>query len=268
MNEPTQTPLPDGAARARAQGYLDVEHIAEIQSRYVAGRSHRQGNQKILAAEYGVSARAIQDAALGKRCSVVEQDASCRRSGKIVGGMCDMHQQRLRKHGAIVKPRRSRERELDAAASATTDECIIALYGGERLSVRFQGKKMFASRAVWIIANGDPGDDVEVLHTCNGGSGAHGCINIRHLCTGTHAENMSDMVAAGRSIGGASPGETNGNHRLTENDVYAIRDAYAAGDVTYAGLGTRFGVTEGTIGHIVVRRTWRHLPEQSAADQA
>lgn len=267
MDEPTHAPPAAGIARARAQGYLDVDHIPEIQSRYVVGRSHRKGNQQLLAAEYGVSARDIQDAALGKRCSAVEQGTTCPRTGKIVRGLCDMHSQRLRHHGAVDKPRRPRERELDAAASATTNECIIVLYRGERLSVRFQGKTMLASRAVWIIANGDPGDGVEVLHTCNGGSGAHGCINIRHLRTGTHAENMSDMATAGRNDGGTAVGETNGNHRLTASDVYAIREAYAVGDVTYAVLATRFGVTEGTIAHVVTRRTWRHLPEQRKADQ-
>lgn len=47
--------------------------------------------------------------------------------------------------------------------------------------------------------------------------------------------------------------------RLTLGDVREIRRAYAAGDTTYETLAARFGVVKATVGHILQRRTWRHV---------
>jgi len=56
-------------------------------------------------------------------------------------------------------------------------------------------------------------------------------------------------------------GEGNSSAKLTEDDVYEIRDRYAEGGCTHATLAQEFGVTRTTIWHILTRRTWRHLPE-------
>lgn len=131
--------------------------------------------------------------AKGHICSI----ADCELPAKSYG-WCKVHYARWKRHGdptVTLKPRRRQavmDALLQAGATATSDECVIM----DRLSnprplVVFQGRTMTASRAVWIIANGDPGEDL-VLHTCNGGSGTNGCINIRHLYRGDYFDNARD----------------------------------------------------------------------------
>src|SRR5690606_7024649 len=95
------------------------------------------------------------------QCTVVESGVKCTRAHSS-HGMCRLHRDRQRLYG---DPLLSRKRvhgalleDLKAAAYATTDECLfLAGYSG-RPSVPFQGVTMFASRAVWIIRHGDPGE--------------------------------------------------------------------------------------------------------------
>ncbi len=46
---------------------------------------------------------------------------------------------------------------------------------------------------------------------------------------------------------------------LCEADVLSIRRRYAQGGVTQTTLATEYGVTQGTIAHIVLDKTWRHV---------
>jgi DNA-binding XRE family transcriptional regulator len=47
--------------------------------------------------------------------------------------------------------------------------------------------------------------------------------------------------------------------KLSEHDVWAIRKAYAKGDVLQRELAEKYGVSEQAIGHIVTRRNWKHI---------
>lgn len=171
------------------------------------------------------------------------------------------------------RPRRVQgqlDAELRAAAFATTDECIYLSGYTNRPSVGNAGrfdtdaKGMNASRAVWWIAKGDPGDKF-VCHTCNGGSGASGCINIRHLYLGDEVENKRDMVTSGHTLRGVThnQGEGNGNAILTEEAVRDIRSAYARGRKgrpgNAAALAEKYGVTIDTIRDVAARRAWKHV---------
>ena len=55
-------------------------------------------------------------------------------------------------------------------------------------------------------------------------------------------------------------GEANGNARLNDRMVRQIRKFYASGNHTYAELAKMFGVCQATIGYIVRRETWKHVP--------
>jgi len=55
-------------------------------------------------------------------------------------------------------------------------------------------------------------------------------------------------------------GETHGRAKVTRQEVIEIRTLYATGDYTQAELGRIFGVKQSTIGRIVNRDTWQHLP--------
>ncbi|MFF4147296.1 hypothetical protein ACFY0A_39710 [Streptomyces sp. NPDC001698] len=197
-----------------------------------------------------------------KQCAAFERGVRCPEFVKS-HGWCTKHLYRVERFG---NPLRTSTRangdllaDLQAAAQATTDECI-RLYAREgRPTVPFQGKHVNAARAVWILANGDPGE-VDVLHRCNGGSGAEGCINIRHLYLGDDEQNVADRQASGRT----ARGERGGAAILTEEQVRTILSTYVKRAPRWhpgstAALADRFGVAPTTIGSITRRENWKHL---------
>lgn len=193
----------------------------------------------------------------GKTCIVVEDGAVCGAFRKA-HNMCAMHYARWQDHGdpLVTVQRAAGElmREVHAAASATTDECIFMYDGaGQRPQVELNGVGMNASRAVWIVANDDPGE-LHVLHTCH--RGMEGCINIRHLYLGTHERNVQDTVDAERT----ARGEKNGCAKLKREEVRAIRKLAAEGN-PYRVIAGRFDVSVSTVSLIVRREVWGWLPD-------
>jgi hypothetical protein len=59
--------------------------------------------------------------------------------------------------------------------------------------VTLHGKTMSASRAVWFLVNGDPGE-LFVLHTCDNSM----CVKPDHLYLGTQQDNVRDREERGR----------------------------------------------------------------------
>lgn len=47
--------------------------------------------------------------------------------------------------------------------------------------------------------------------------------------------------------------------KITEDDVKAIREQYAAGGSTYVTLSQEYGITPAAVGHIVSGRSWKHV---------
>lgn len=195
-------------------------------------------------------------------CTVVFADKTlCGRRRKYAE-WCNTCYQWSRNNGSVDPNGRKRKRgwgdlmtELQAAAKANTDRCIILGGHAGRPSVSYQGTRMAASRAVWIIAIGDPGDS-HVLHTCH--RGIEGCINIRHLYLGHYEENARDMVEAGRSC----RGERNGTNELSPAQVQEIRQLIASG-VPQRQIGKRYGVVQQTVSDINTGRIWSWLlPEK------
>lgn len=138
-------------------------------------------------------------------CIVVEHGKQCRRPVVIKSrGWCEGHRYIAGTHGGdptarVRSPRGSVPPFAYRAAHATTDACIIQpRWDGKRAWINHRGEKTPTARVVWTLAHGDPGE-LHVLHTCNGGSGENGCINIRHLYLGTDQDNANDRVKAGRS---------------------------------------------------------------------
>lgn len=93
--------------------------------------------------------------------------------------------------------------------------------------------------------------DEHVLHRC----GNKRCLSVECLRIGTHAEAMALMVEHGRS----PAGERNGQAKLTERDVRAIRGDGFWSRLAPGVLAHYFGVHVTTVRNVLARRTWKHL---------
>lgn len=169
-------------------------------------------------------------------------------------GWCRSHYARWSRSGSPELTHGAITRLVELGAQGGTDECIIAAGAAGRAHTMLQGVGMTASRAAWIIAYGNPGD-LHVLHRCNGGSGEHGCVNVRHLYLGTAWRNQQDAVVSDR----VAFGERHGRATLTEDDIRAIRAAHSSGSATGVALARRYGVNKAHISRIAQRKAWRRV---------
>jgi len=113
-----------------------------------------------------------------------------------------------------------------------------------------------AHRLAWTLSYGAIPDGLYVLHRCDNPP----CVRPEHLFLGTAADNAADMIAKGRRTWQGMAGEAHPRHRLTVEQVRAIR-ANPDG-LTGVALAHQFGVTKNNIYAIRQRRTWRHLAEE------
>ncbi|WP_312595429.1 HNH endonuclease [Brevundimonas sp.] len=92
-----------------------------------------------------------------------------------------------------------------------------------------------------------------VRHRCD----TPACVNPDHLVIGTPAQNSRDAVDRGRM----ARGEKVAGSRLTETDVRAIRAAYVphSKHANQRALARHYGVDQGTIMQLLLRKTWRHV---------
>jgi hypothetical protein len=94
------------------------------------------------------------------------------------------------------------------------------------------------------------------LHTCD----VPPCNNPAHLYVGSAVDNVRDMYTRGRARDEGAKGARNGNAKLTDDAVRAIRDVAAVGGFgTKARLAESYGVSQAVISAVVLRRTWRHV---------
>lgn len=137
------------------------------------------------------------------------------------------------------------------------------------------GRPLQASRVAWELTNGPIPDGLSALHHCDN----RRCVNPAHLFLGSHADNMADMAAKGRSGSLTKPervargerhvfalhperrprGERHGNAKLTDAKVREIRTLFATGQHTKAALARRFDVSEPLIRIVVTGRGWKHV---------
>jgi hypothetical protein len=114
-----------------------------------------------------------------------------------------------------------------------------------------RGRNVLAHRFAYELQRGPIPIGAHVLHHCD----RRACVREDHLFTGSHRDNMAEMVSKSRN----PRGERMGNTRLTDADAQRIRELHRQG-LRPKQLGTMFGVAPAVIGNIVARRTWKHLP--------
>ena len=81
--------------------------------------------------------------------------------------------------------------------------------------------------------------------------------NASNLEWCTHAQNIQHAFDNGLSV--ALRGATNGNSKLTEESVLAIRSEYDYGKVTLMQLAGKYGCSKRNVLDIVHKRIWKHL---------
>lgn len=111
-------------------------------------------------------------------------------------------------------------------------------------------QNQLAHRVAYELTLGPIPDGMWVLHTCD----VKRCVNPEHLYVGTSADNTRDAVVRDRVVFG----EQVFGAKLAPNAVAEIRSRRATGE-TLSLLATHFGVTEATISHIALRKTWRRV---------
>lgn len=103
-----------------------------------------------------------------------------------------------------------------------------------------------AHRYAYSIAFGSIPNGLCVCHRCD----VRACVNPAHLFLGTNMENMRDKMAKGRHV--SSVGERNGNAKLTNEQVLAIR----SDSRSLREIAADYGVVDTTISHIKTGRNW------------
>ena len=119
-------------------------------------------------------------------------------------------------------------------------------------TISFGNKNCLVHRVAFEEFCGEIPAGHEIRHRCHNRI----CINPEHLTTGTHKQNMNDMVVSGRSK--YKTGVDNPRARLSESDVIAIRGKLRSGE-TLTGLALVYNVTPQNIYRIDKRLTWKHI---------
>jgi hypothetical protein len=108
----------------------------------------------------------------------------------------------------------------------------------------------------WIIEFVDgpllPGE--VVMHLCDNPP----CFRYDHLRRATQTENIVDAVIKGRHRYEAHAGETNGQAKITEDDVRSIRRRRAAGELRET-IAASYGISVSQVTNIALRRKWGHV---------
>jgi hypothetical protein len=114
-------------------------------------------------------------------------------------------------------------------------------------------KHVRAHRVVWELFYGEIIPGHWVLHRCDNPP----CVNPMHLWLGTPSQNTRDCLSKNRRR--SARGESNGQAKLTAEQVLKIRERYAAGE-RRQHIADELGVSWGLVNLIVTRRRWKHIP--------
>lgn len=125
--------------------------------------------------------------------------------------------------------------------------CISHMTKNKYPKINRNGKVLSIARFMFEKKFGVTPKELFVCHKCDNPS----CINPEHLFLGTIQENKQDEVNKGRQ----AKGETDGNHKLTEEQVLEIRNS----NKIQKNIAKRFGINRNTVYKITNRKLWKHI---------
>lgn len=142
-----------------------------------------------------------------------------------------------------------------------TDKCWIwegGLFTNGYGQFRVGRKKVKAHRFSWIISGGFIPDGYILLHKCDNPQ----CVRPDHLFLGTHKDNSLDRDrknrgAKGPNLAKGSPGELNGSAKLTQTEVFEIRQLRDNEGFSYNELSSLFDISPSQIANIIKERSWQ-----------
>jgi hypothetical protein len=129
-------------------------------------------------------------------------------------------------------------------------------YGVINLGPRGSGIAL-AHRVAWQLC-GYPAisDGLFLCHKCD----QPACVNPDHLFTGTHNENMADMMRKGRSV----RGEDRADAKLSAADVREVF-ALSKRGVSQYRIADQFGVCQPHISRVLSGQVWSHMGDRDSA---
>jgi ATP/maltotriose-dependent transcriptional regulator MalT len=116
--------------------------------------------------------------------------------------------------------------------------------------VRFNGAKLPAHRAAYLVFKGEIPAGLFVRHLCHNRL----CIEPKHLEVGTQFDNLQDSVKDKRF----QWGENHHNAKLTCEDVQALRHLIAAG-LSNVDIAQVFKISHVQVANIRHGKLWQHL---------
>jgi len=82
---------------------------------------------------------------------------------------------------------------------------------------------------------------------------------VDNLRWDTHGSNMFDAISHGTTGRGGAKGSKNGSAKLNEEIVLEIRSLYEAEEHNQYELAELFGISQGVISSIILRKNWTHV---------
>lgn len=119
-------------------------------------------------------------------------------------------------------------------------------------SLSYNGKTTIAHRLSYELYIGQIPNEMLICHHCDTPS----CINPGHLFLGTNLDNSNDKFSKGRNK--SSPGQRNGNSKLTDDQVRSIKKKLKNG-VKVSDISKQYEVSETNISYIKKEKTWSHI---------
>lgn len=172
-------------------------------------------------------------------------------------GLCAAHYARWWLHGNPLAGRTPNGTPISWLQNHTTHvgkECLTWPFAIGQLGygiVVFEGVRMNASRAMCILAHGQPPKpNYDSAHSC--GKGHLACVNPEHLSWKTRKSNHADKIVHGTT----NRGEKSSLSKLTREQVIEIRKS---NQEPHRELAIKFGVSKQTISDIQRRKSWNWL---------